>query len=78
MGKKIHSEQRSGAKVYYVQPLWVTRGFGSASGRNFLTREHMPDHSYSLEMTYRTVLEAVVLLILYPEISLLPNFSLGR
>jgi hypothetical protein len=35
----------------------------------------MPDHPYSLEMTYKTALEAVVLLILFPEISLLPNLS---
>jgi len=78
MGKEIHSEQRSGAKVYYVQPLWVTRGSIRRVGRNFLMGEYMPDHPYSLEMTYKTALEAVVLLILFPEISLLPNLSRGR
>lgn len=55
--------QREVAQNFIMCNLFGLRG-GSVRrvGRNFLTGEHMPDYPYSLEMTYKTALDAVVLL----------------
>ena len=55
--------QREIAQNFIMCNLFGLRG-GSVRrvGRNFLTGEHMPEYPYSLEMTYRTALDAVVLL----------------
>ena len=55
--------QREIAQNFIMCNLFGLRG-GSVRrvGRNFLTGEHMPDYPYSLEMTYKTALEAVFLL----------------
>jgi uridine phosphorylase len=55
--------QREIAQNFIMCNLFGMRG-GSVRrvGRNFVTGEHMPTYPYSLEMTYRTALDAVVLL----------------
>ena len=55
--------QREVAQNLIMCNLFGLRG-GSVRriGRNFLTGEHMPDYPYSIEMTYKTALDAVLLL----------------